>query len=62
VKAPDGKTLADTATVLFAGVSDPDVPDAGREAVDHRRSHQRIPSGDLHPRLRRFRRYEVVAP
>jgi len=28
---------------------------------DHRRSHQRIPTGDLRPRAREFRRYRVVA-
>lgn len=28
---------------------------------DHRRSHDRIPTGEDRPRPRRFRRYEVIA-
>ena len=28
---------------------------------DHRRSHERIPTGDNRPRARGFRRYQVIA-
>jgi|GEM_PF-1426902 len=30
-------------------------------SADHRRSHERIPTGDNHPRARGFRRYQVIA-
>jgi heme-degrading monooxygenase HmoA len=30
-------------------------------SADHRRSHERIPSGENRPRPKRFRRYEVIS-
>ena len=35
--------------------------DAYMQSEDHRRSHARIPSGDLRPRPRSFSRFEVIA-
>jgi hypothetical protein len=75
VRPSSPRAIEDQTALHFVAVSEPVVPEAGREAwwdsqecfaaymrsEDHHRSHQRIPKGEHRPRLRQFRRYKVIA-
>jgi len=68
-RPPRQRSCLSAADQSFVAVRDLIVPEADREAFaaymgtsDHRRSHERIPTGQDRPSARGLRRYEVIAP